>query len=142
VKKGRLPAALLVSQTGLAVPGVVAKDIRSIRGRVDQCILEKAKMNKNDSIKKESSRQANIAATLAVPYGQLQIVRGGVIDHVSMRVDQLTAFLLLISGQGQENFADLQNNDMNSLLWMAHSMAQECRDLLPLLAEAKIEVSA
>jgi hypothetical protein len=79
------------------------------------------------------------ACTMEVPYGQLQIAKGGVTDHVAMRVDQLTAFLLLISGEGQETFARLQNGDQNSLLWMAHTMAQEVRDLLPLMAE-KVKV--
>jgi len=73
--------------------------------------------------------------TMAVPYGRLQIVEGGVTDHVNMRVDQLTAFLILISGEGQQNFANMRDADQNSLLWMAQLMAQEVRDLLPLMVE-------
>lgn len=94
------------------------------------------------SAPKNGAAAAAHACTITVPYGHLQIVKGGVTDHANMRVDQLTAFLLLISGEGHFNFAALQDNDQNSLLWMAHTMAQEVRELLPLMVEKKSEVQS
>lgn len=84
-----MQAAPLVLPTGLAELGVVAKDVTSIRGRVDQCILEKH-MNKSQTIKdikknqvgaKDSGEVATVErhatpATLAAP-----IASDSAIDH-------------------------------------------------------------
>lgn len=98
-------------------------------------------MTKNN-VETPTRQEKNIACTMTAPYGTLLIAKGGAVDHLNMRVDQLAAFLRLISGQGQQDFADLDNNDQNSLLWLAASMAQECRDLLPLMVESIAQVTA
>lgn len=59
MKRGSLQAAPLVLPTGLAELGVVAKDVTSIRGRLDQCILEKH-MNQSQTIKDIKKNQAGV----------------------------------------------------------------------------------
>lgn len=69
--------------------------------------------------------------TVTTPYGTLQISDiAAAQDHANMRARELNAFLTLISGGGMDNFAALNGDLQNSLLWMASRAAGELDELL------------
>lgn len=139
--RGSLPAAPLVLQTGLAELGVVAKDVISIRGRLDQCILEKH-MNKAKIIKDIKKNQATegdssemtTQVVLDCPYGKFHVGQKlDLLDHAAMRADQLSAMLLMIHTGGLDHFSSLNDNAQQSFLWLAFQLSTELVDMLPFM---------
>jgi hypothetical protein len=100
----------------------------SISGRLDQCILEKH-MNVSNDNSASAPRQQNIL--LKTPYGELRLEDAmSAHDHASMRAEQLKAFLVLIGGEGRQNFSFLSAGLQTSLLWMLQQSACELHQLL------------
>ncbi|MDQ2820818.1 MAG: hypothetical protein M3Y65_10540 [Pseudomonadota bacterium] len=94
--------------------------------------------NKKDSIA-VTPRQQNIV--LKTPYGHLHIERIDAHDHASMKANQLKAALVLISGEGQQNFSELNADLQNSFFWMLQQAASELDQLLDQVEFADVEVA-
>lgn len=76
----------------------------------------------------EESQQKIVVQTT---YGALHIdTPGNAQDHVAMKIRELHAFFVLVSGEGQENFSALKDDLQNSLLWMAQQAASELEEIL------------
>lgn len=62
---------------------------------------------------------------IKTPYGAQYVDRGSALDHAYMRSKQLSSLLLLMSGEGLDDFRSLNNNVQDSLLWLARQLATE-----------------
>lgn len=78
---------------------------------------------------------------LRTPRGQLHIESVDAHDHASMKAEQLQAALVLISGEGRQNFSLLNPDLQNSFLWMLQQAASELDQLLGQVEFADIEVT-
>lgn len=86
-------------------------------------------MNRNEDNSATSARQQNI--TVTTPYGTLYIDDAAAAsDHVGMNVDRLDAFLVMISGEGHQAFATLNEQLQQSLLWGVQLAATEIVQIL------------
>ena len=71
---------------------------------------------------------------LSAPYGQLHVDPNRALeDHAAMRADQLSSMLLLIHGDGQENFSSMNENSRQSFLWLAFQLSAEIAEMLPIM---------
>lgn len=86
-------------------------------------------MTKHQDNSATSARQQNI--TVTTPYGTLQIEDAAAAsDHVGMNIDRLEAFLIMISGEGHQAFATLNEQLQQSLLWGVQLAATEIVQIL------------
>ena len=68
------------------------------------------------------------------PFGHQYIERGCAMDHARMRSGQLSSLLLLISGEGLENFISINAGAQESILWLARQLATETEAMFDLVA--------
>jgi len=59
------------------------------------------------------------------PFGNQYVTRGSALDHAYMRSAQLSSILLLIGGEGLENFSCISPKAQDSILWLARQLATE-----------------
>lgn len=96
-------------------------------------------MNVTNDNSASAPRQQNIV--LKTPHGELHVAHDDAHDHAHMKAQQLQAMLVLISGEGLENFSFLNPDLRNSLLWMLSQAAGELDQLLAQVSFADIEVA-
>ncbi|MFC0132059.1 hypothetical protein [Massilia eurypsychrophila] len=87
--------------------------------------------NENKSNANKSNVQQKIV--LSAEYGYLHVSPVDLEDHAAMRADQLSAILLMIGGDGEENFAALNENSRQSYLALAWQFATEIKEILPFM---------
>lgn len=96
-------------------------------------------MNCNKDNSRTVGSQRNVV--INTPYGELRLGEDNAHDHARMKARELTAFLRLVSGEGQEIFAGLDGDLQNSLLWMLSQAAGELDELLSQVKFAEAEVT-
>lgn len=67
------------------------------------------------------------------PFGHQYVERGGAMDHARMRSGQLSSLLLLIGGEGLDNFLSINPGAQESILWLARQLATETEAMVDLL---------
>jgi hypothetical protein len=97
---------------------------------------------KKQNITNPPTSQESFGIKIAVPYGSLTMSGTDLIDHASMRVEQLDALLILIVADESSSFGGLRRCDQNNLFWMMQQMADEIREIMPHLVVKKAEVTA
>ncbi len=60
---------------------------------------------------------------------------GAAQDYCEMRAAQLCALLNVISGEGHDNFAGYSDAIQDDVKWLARSLAEEIKALIPVVAE-------
>jgi len=60
---------------------------------------------------------------------------GAAQDHADMRANQLSSLLLLMRLDDARTFRNISNDRQLSLMWLASQLADELRDMLPIIAE-------
>jgi hypothetical protein len=68
------------------------------------------------------------------PFGHQYIERGCALDHARMRSGQLSSLLLLMGGEGADNFRDVNATACESILWLARQLATETEAMFDLVA--------
>jgi hypothetical protein len=71
---------------------------------------------------------------IETPFGVQYVNRGDARDYAYMRSQQLTSLLMLIQGDGRENFLNLGAGHQESLLWLAIQMAGEMEEMIDIVA--------
>lgn len=71
---------------------------------------------------------------VTTPFGNQYIERGCALDHARMRGGQLSSLLLLIGGEGLENFLSINAQAQENILWLARQLATETEAMLEIVA--------
>jgi hypothetical protein len=96
-------------------------------------------MNMSNDSSGAVPRQQNIKVT--TPHGTLHIEGAlDAQDHAMMKATELHAFLALVSGEGQADFMNMNEELKNSLLWAARRSAGELCEILEQVSFAAHEV--
>lgn len=94
--------------------------------------------NRNSSTQ-ATSNATEVAAssgfTLQLPHSVTNILENDVLDHASMRANQLAALTLMISGDGVDVFNNLGHAAKDSLLWLVQQMAMEVADMVRIIGD-------
>lgn len=96
-------------------------------------------MNYDKDSSTVTTRQQKVV--LKTPHGELSLAAGDAYDHASMKAHQLKACLVLIGGQGHQNFSDLNHDLQSSFLWMLQQAAGELDQLLDQVKFVDAEVT-
>lgn len=68
------------------------------------------------------------------PFGNQYVSRGCALDHAHMRSSQLSSMLLLIGGDGLENFLGINTEAQEHILWLARQLATETQAMFDIVA--------
>lgn len=99
-------------------------------------------MNKVETIKDikknqgadSTSGEDTTTIVLGAPYGKFHVgPQLDLLDHVAMRADHLSAMLLLIHGDGMDNFERMNEDSRQGYLWLAYQLADEVKQVLPFM---------
>jgi len=71
---------------------------------------------------------------VTTPFGNQYAERGCALDHARMRGGQLSSLLLLIGGEGLENFLSINADAQENILWLARQLATETEAMLEIVA--------
>jgi hypothetical protein len=67
------------------------------------------------------------------PFGNQYVKRGCALDHAHMRSTQLSSLLLLIGGEGLENFLSINAEAQEHILWLARQLATETKAMFDIV---------
>ena len=87
-------------------------------------------MATNDSNEKLSESAVTFTAAGAIYQVHPDAKTMDVQDHLSAKLSQLSAMLLLIYGGGFESFNDMNETHRNNYLWSCFMVADECKELV------------
>ena len=71
---------------------------------------------------------------VTTPFGKQYVERGCALDHARMRSAQLSSLLLLIGGEGLDNFKIINADAQENILWLAYQLAKETEAMFDLVA--------
>lgn len=71
------------------------------------------------------------------------VITDNALNYCEIRASQLSALLLVICGDGHSNFVTQDDLTQDTIKWLASSLADEIKDLLPIvIKEAELRVKA
>lgn len=74
---------------------------------------------------KKSLLPPDCVGSIETPFGIQYVNRGDALDHAYMRSAQLASLLALMYGEGLKRFRTLNQDNQDSLMWMAMQLADE-----------------
>lgn len=78
-----------------------------------------------------ANADSNLTFTASPVYSFLPDVQGAdVRDQLDARIAQLSAMLLLITGEGYQSFNSMNEGSQQSYLWACRMIARECEQLV------------
>ena len=89
------------------------------------------------TVAKKMALPPEYVGCIDTPFGVQYIARNCALDHAYMRSRQLSSLLLLMNGEGLENFRLLNEGAQDSLLWLAHQLSKEAEAMFDMVLADK-----